>query len=91
MQSTLADWQHAFGSSVRTLRSRKQMTRKQLAEATGIDERYLGSVERGVANPTLKVIIALAQALEVKPAQLMQCPLLQTVHWQSGREAKTLP
>lgn len=40
-----------FGSTIRTLREKKEMTRSELAEAAGISESHLKKVESGSRRP----------------------------------------
>jgi transcriptional regulator with XRE-family HTH domain len=62
----------AFGRSVRIHREAKKLTQEALAEKADIDRTYLSDVERGARNPALKIIVRLARALNVKPAELME-------------------
>lgn len=48
------------------------MTQEGLAERCGLDWTYVGQVERGQRNLTLKNILRLAKALEVNPAVLVK-------------------
>jgi transcriptional regulator with XRE-family HTH domain len=43
-----------------------------LSEKAGIFRTYLSRVESGAANPTLLVLVALAQALRVHPGELFK-------------------
>jgi transcriptional regulator with XRE-family HTH domain len=54
-----------FGQRVRELRLAADVTQEELAERCGIFRTYLSNVERGVANPALLVIKALADSLQV--------------------------
>jgi XRE family aerobic/anaerobic benzoate catabolism transcriptional regulator len=47
------------------------MTRKQLAAASSISERYLALIEAGTGNPTVTVVQALSVALDTAPAELL--------------------
>lgn len=47
------------------------MSQEDLAEMVGVDVRYLGGIERGQRNPSLKVICALADALGVEVLELL--------------------
>ena len=47
------------------------MTRRQLAEASLTSERYLAQIESGAGNPSVSVLRAIAQALELPAAALM--------------------
>ena len=60
-----------FGENVRNLRAARQVTQTQVAEQCGIFRTYLSRIESGEANPSLTVIVALAQALEVLPHELL--------------------
>jgi len=44
------------GQNVRALRRDNSMTRRELAEAAGISERYLGQLENGQANVSLNIL-----------------------------------
>lgn len=60
------------GKKVKFLRLRAGMTQDVLSERCGIFRTYLSRIESGVANPTLLVLIALAEALEVLPGDLFR-------------------
>src|SRR6202030_512398 len=59
------------GSELRKFRLKCNLSQKQLAELAGLDENYVGMVERGECNISLITVVALARALSVKPAKLM--------------------
>lgn len=59
-----------FGERVRKLRLAKSLSQEELAFKTGVHRTYLGSIERGERNPSLKNIAAIAKALNVTLAQL---------------------
>lgn len=61
-----------LGARVRSIRQRKDWSLEQLAERAGMHVTYLSSVERGYRNPTLNVMAALAQALEVSLSTLVK-------------------
>ena len=46
------------------------MTQENLAQATGLDRSYIGSIERGQRNPPLAAILRLASALGIAPGRL---------------------
>ncbi|MGI9414316.1 MAG: shikimate kinase [Hyphomicrobiales bacterium] len=48
------------GHRVRALRRDRKLTRRQLADATGISERYLGQLENGQANASLNILHRIA-------------------------------
>jgi transcriptional regulator with XRE-family HTH domain len=62
----------AFGKQLRTLRDKSGLSQEKLAELADLHRNYPGRVERGSANPTLLVIVALARVLKVRPAKLLE-------------------
>ena len=60
-----------FGERVRILRETREWSQDHLAEATGLHRTYISGIERGIRNPTLKIIWKLAAALRVAPAELL--------------------
>ena len=61
-----------FGEVVRRLREERSLTQDQLAERAGISGTYVGFIERGDSVPTLTVILQIAEALKVRPAELLR-------------------
>jgi XRE family aerobic/anaerobic benzoate catabolism transcriptional regulator len=59
------------GGRVRDLRAQRGMTRRMLAQQSGVSERYLAQLEAGDGNPTVTVIRALARAFDVAPDALI--------------------
>jgi len=60
-----------FGATVRRLREKLGWTQEQLAEVAEMSATYIGFIERGENVPTLTIILKLADALGVTPAQLI--------------------
>lgn len=65
------DWRAVIGRNVRLARQARRLTQEQLAFDAEIDLTYLGGIERGRRNPSLLVIVRLAGALNLTPAQLL--------------------
>jgi transcriptional regulator with XRE-family HTH domain len=62
----------AFGEHLRDLRQdRGWSSQEAFAHHAGIDRTYISGLERGRRNPTLDVIVKLAQSLDVKPTELL--------------------
>ena len=61
----------AIGSEVRRNRAKRGMTRRQLAQASQTSERYLAQIESGVGNPSVSVLRAIAQALDLPCSALL--------------------
>jgi transcriptional regulator with XRE-family HTH domain len=65
------DARKLFGERLAKLRKAKGWSQEVLALESGIARSYLGGVERGQRNISLDNICRLAEALEVKPSELM--------------------
>ncbi|MCB9833785.1 MAG: helix-turn-helix transcriptional regulator [Planctomycetes bacterium] len=61
----------AFGIVLRELRSRTDYSQEGLGHACDLHRTYVSMLERGLRSPTLDTIIALARALEVRPAEII--------------------
>jgi len=61
----------AFGRRLRSLRADKELTQEALAHAAGLHPTYISNCERGYSSPTLETILKLAQALGVRPGELV--------------------
>jgi XRE family aerobic/anaerobic benzoate catabolism transcriptional regulator len=61
----------AIGGEVRKSRAKRGMTRRQLAQASQTSERYLAQIESGIGNPSVSVLRAIAQALDLPCAALL--------------------
>jgi len=64
--------QKQFGKRVRKLRVEKGLSQEELAFKIGIHRTYIGGIERGERNPSLKNIAAIAKALQVTLSKLFQ-------------------
>lgn len=60
-----------FGSNVREARHAKGVTLEAFAHDVGLSYSYVGELERGRRNPTLKVIERIASALGCDPVELL--------------------
>ncbi len=61
---------HIFGKNLRRLRTERGYSQERFAHLVELDRTYIGGIERGERNPGLKVIIRLAECLEVEPSKL---------------------
>ena len=64
-----------LGREVRRGRAKRGMTRRQLAQASQTSERYLAQIESGAGNPSVTVLRAIAQALDIPAANLLGEPV----------------
>ena len=60
-----------IGRMVRLGRAKRGMSRRQLAQASGTSERYLAQIEGGAGNPSVLVLRAIADALEMPMFELL--------------------
>lgn len=66
------DWRVVVGSNVLKLRKRRGLSQEELAGDAEIDVTYLRGIERGRRNPSLLVLVRLAEQLGVHPSKLLQ-------------------
>jgi XRE family aerobic/anaerobic benzoate catabolism transcriptional regulator len=76
----------ALGERVRSLRSRRGMTRKALAAATDVSERHLANLEYGVGNASILILLQVAQALQCSLAELLGDVTTRSPEWLLIRE-----
>ena len=65
-------YQNIFGNNIRKLRAKLNLSQDDLAEASGLHRTYIGGIERGERNPSLKNIVKIARALNSKPTDLLK-------------------
>jgi transcriptional regulator with XRE-family HTH domain len=61
-----------FGQRVREARLERQLSQEALAAKADLDRAFLSGIERGVENPTLFTIQAIADALGIRVGNLMK-------------------
>jgi transcriptional regulator with XRE-family HTH domain len=61
-----------FGEEVRILRRKLGLSQEALAEVCELHRTYIGSVERGERNVSLRNIAKIARALDVTPSWLLK-------------------
>ena len=64
------DVHRRLGSNVRELRVRRRLTQEALGERAALSHKFIGEVERGVSNPSIASIAAIARALDTDIADL---------------------
>lgn len=58
-----------FGKQIRALRIKNDLTQRDLADKSGLEESAVQRIERGY-NSTLKTLLKLANALEIELSEL---------------------
>lgn len=62
-----------FGAVLRRLRKERGFTIEEAAKRGGVTANYLGDVERGQRNPTLRVVARLLAGLRVTWTEFAEC------------------
>lgn len=61
-----------LGQNIRKLREAKGLSQERLAEVADLHRTYVGAIERGERNVSLRNIVCLAKALDVTPSRLLE-------------------
>src|SRR3989442_1153214 len=61
----------AFGNFVRTQRQLAKLSLRELAELATVSNPYLSQIERGLHEPSIRVIKAIANALDISTETLL--------------------
>lgn len=61
-----------LGMRIRYLRQQKKMSQEALALEAEINKNYLSDLERGLRNPTLKIMERIASALDMNIETLVK-------------------
>ena len=64
--------QKEFGRAIRRRRERAGLSQEAAAFRSGVHRTYVGLIERGLGNPSLTVIVRLADALGTSLTSLMR-------------------
>jgi transcriptional regulator with XRE-family HTH domain len=70
--STARKPEELFGKVLRELRKQRGLSQEVLAFESGYHPTYIGQLERGKKNPSLRAIISLASVLGVLPSELIR-------------------
>lgn len=65
------DLQRAVGRNLRTYREAKNLSQEAFADVLGVHRTYMGGVERGERNLTLKSVERIAERIGVEPLALL--------------------
>lgn len=68
----MADYRKILGTNLREARKAANLSQEALALEIGIDRTYISGIERGVRNPSLDVIVKLAERVGVEPGRLLE-------------------
>jgi transcriptional regulator with XRE-family HTH domain len=66
-----ASMQQKFGEIIREARESLAISQEALADTAGLHRTYISLLERGLRNPSLSVILCLADALNLQASELL--------------------
>jgi transcriptional regulator with XRE-family HTH domain len=66
------DLQRIVGRNLRAYRKARGLSQEAFADVLGVHRTYMGGVERGERNLTLKSVERIAASIEVKPLALLR-------------------
>jgi len=69
LQGVRMDLRRGLARSLRLIRKARGIAQEQLSDVSG--RTYLSEIERGIKNPTLEKLDALARAMDVHPLTLL--------------------
>lgn len=68
------DLQRTFGQNLRAYREARGLSQEAFADVLGVHRTYMGGMERGERNLTLKSMERISERLKVPPLDLLQPP-----------------
>jgi transcriptional regulator with XRE-family HTH domain len=71
------DLQRTVGHNLRAYRQARGLSQEAFADVLGVHRTYMGGVERGERNLTLKSLERIAQRINVDPITLLQPDSIQ--------------
>jgi transcriptional regulator with XRE-family HTH domain len=66
------DLQRIVGVNLRRYRHQRGLSQEEFAEHIGVHRTYMGGIERGERNLTLKSLERIAEAVDVDPLKLLR-------------------
>jgi transcriptional regulator with XRE-family HTH domain len=68
------DLQRAVGRSLRRYRQERGLSQEAFADLVGVHRTYMGGLERGERNLTLRSLERIAAMIDVDPLELLRGP-----------------
>ena len=72
MQSSFENDLKQFGIEIKTVRKSKKITQLQLSSLCDVDIRTLQRIEKGEFNPSLRVLVRIANAFKMSLSSLIK-------------------
>lgn len=66
------DIRRIAGQNIKARRDELGFSQEDLADKSGVHRTYISGLERGVRNPTINIIQAIAVALKIEAAELLK-------------------
>ena len=71
---TLEELKADLASNLKGIRKARGLAQERLALDAGVDRTVVSKIERGVTNPSLEILLRLANQLNVEVSQLLMPP-----------------
>ncbi len=68
------DLQRTVGTNLRAYRQARNLSQEDFADSIGVHRTYMGGVERGERNLTLRSLERIAEKLDLDPLELLRQP-----------------
>ncbi|MFD3005108.1 helix-turn-helix domain-containing protein [Thermus tengchongensis] len=68
------------GQKLRELRLKRGLSQTKLAQKVGVSQTFISALEMGLKQPSLKTLLALADALSVSPDELLHVAAEEVPH-----------
>ena len=69
------DLQRVVGANLRNFRLERGLSQEAFADVVGVHRTYMGGLERGERNLTLRSLERIAEMIDVDPIELLQVAL----------------
>lgn len=60
-----------IGNVLKLIRKDRGLSQEEIAGRTGLDRTYISMLERNIKQPSITTIFLLAEALDIKPSELV--------------------
>jgi transcriptional regulator with XRE-family HTH domain len=64
--------ERAFAQVLRQVRTERGLSQEKLGFESGYHRTYIGMIERGLMNPSLRTILSIASVLEISAGELVR-------------------